>query len=417
MAGQGVDQDPVLSGLDVFEVGGAVRDRLMGVDAPDRDYVVVGATPEDMVKRGFRPVGRDFPVFLHPKTHEEYALARTERKSGRGYRGFVFHAGLDVSLVDDLARRDLTVNAMALDSSGLLIDPYQGRIDLERRILRHVSPAFREDPVRILRLARFATRFEDFRIADETLALCRQMVTEGEVAYLVPERVWQEMAKALMYPRPSRFFDVLRQVGALAVILPEVDALFGVPQSARYHPEIDSGRHSLMVLDRAAELDASLAVRFSALVHDLGKALTPREAWPAHHGHEKAGLEPIAALCDRLAVPNRCRELALRVCANHLLAHRALELKPGKVLSLLERLDGLRRPEQVDAFLLACQADWQGRGNQASAAYPQADYLRQALNSVRSVQASAFLEQGLEGPKVGEAMRQARLQAIAGLAH
>ncbi|MGY6631278.1 MAG: multifunctional CCA addition/repair protein [Wenzhouxiangella sp.] len=403
--------------MDVFEVGGAVRDRLMGVDAPDRDYVVVGATPEDMVKRGFRPVGRDFPVFLHPKTHEEYALARTERKSGRGYRGFVFHAGRDVSLVDDLARRDLTVNAMALDSSGLLIDPYQGRIDLERRILRHVSPAFREDPVRILRLARFATRFEDFRIADETLALCRQMVTEGEVAYLVPERVWQEMAKALMYPRPSRFFDVLRQVGALAVILPEVDALFGVPQSARYHPEIDSGRHSLMVLDRAAELDASLAVRFSALVHDLGKALTPREAWPAHHGHEKAGLEPIAALCDRLAVPNRCRELALRVCANHLLAHRALELKPGKVLSLLERLDGLRRPEQVDAFLLACQADWQGRGNQASAAYPQADYLRQALASVRSVQASAFLEQGLEGPKIGEAMRQARLQAIAGLAH
>ena len=416
MAQTELEPNSLLNGLEVFEVGGAVRDRLMGVDAPDRDFVVVGATPESMVKRGFRPVGRDFPVFLHPETHEEYALARTERKSGHGYRGFVFHAGRDVSLVDDLARRDLTVNAMALDADGLLIDPYNGRLDLERGILRHVSPAFREDPVRVLRLARFATRFGHFRIADETQALCREMVEDGEVDYLVPERVWQEMAKALMYPRPSRFFDVLREVGALAVILPELDALFGVPQPARYHPEIDSGRHSLMVLDRAAALGGSPAVRFSALVHDLGKALTPREAWPAHHGHEKTGLEPIAALCDRLAVPNRCRELALRVCAGHLLAHRALELRPSKVLGLLESLDGLRRPELVDDFLLSCQADWQGREGRATAPYPQADYLLRALALARAVEARQFLEQGLTGQAIGEAMRQARLKAIASIA-
>ncbi len=408
--------DRHLDGLQVFEVGGAVRDRLMGVDAPDRDYVVVGATPENMVERGFRPVGRDFPVFLHPRTHEEYALARTERKSGRGYRGFVFHAGSDVSLADDLARRDLTVNAMALDASGLLIDPYNGRLDLERGILRHVSPAFREDPVRILRLARFATRFGQFRIADETLALCREMVADGEVDYLVPERVWQEMAKALMYSRPSRFFDVLREVGALKVILPELDVLFGVPQSAQYHPEVDSGLHSLMVLDRSAELDGSLAVRFSALVHDLGKALTPVEEWPAHHGHEQRGLEPIEALCDRLAVPNRCRDLALRVCAGHLLAHRALELRPGKVMGLLDSLDGLRRPELVEEFLVTCQADWQGRTGRSDAAYPQADYLRRALEAVQAVQSRPFVDRGLKGPAVGQAMNEARLQAIAAVA-
>lgn len=416
MVDHGPDQDPVLSGLEVFEVGGAVRDRLMGVEAPDRDFVVVGATPEAMVKRGFRPVGRDFPVFLHPQTHQEYALARTERKSGRGYRGFVFHAGSDVSLSDDLARRDLTVNAMALDADGLLIDPYNGRLDLERGILRHVSPAFREDPVRILRLARFATRFSHFRIADETLALCRDIVADGEVDYLVAERVWQEMAKALMYSRPSRFFDVLREVGALEVILPELDALFGVPQSSLYHSEIDTGRRSLMVLDRAAELGGSLSVRFSALVRDLGKALTPPEHWPAHQGHEKTGLAPIAALCDRLAVPNRCRELALRVCAGHLLAHRVFELRPAEVLDLLESLDALRRPERVEAFLLACQADWQGGVNQADAAYPQADYLGRVLASVLTVEARQFVEQGLTGRAVGEAMRQARLSAIAAIA-
>lgn len=409
------DQDRLTRGLDCYQVGGAVRDRLLGLEPPDEDYVVVGTTAEDMVERGFRPVGRDFPVFLHPDTGAEYALARSERKSGRGYRGFVFHAGPEVTLEQDLARRDLTVNAMALSADGRLIDPFQGRLDLEARCLRHVSDAFIEDPVRVLRLARFATRFADFRIADKTLALCQHMVAEGELEHLVPERVWQETRRALMHPGPSQFFDVLRETGALAVVFPELDALFGVPQTARYHPEIDTGRHTLMVLDQAARLDASLAVRFACLVHDLGKALTPRQEWPAHRGHEKRGLKPIRELCQRLAVPNECRDLALLVGEFHLHAHRALELKPKTVLKLFQRLDGFRRPERIDDFLLACQADLRGRQGRENDAYPQADYLREAYAAAADVGAAEFVKQGLEGQAIARAMdreRESRIELV-----
>ncbi|MEN1728410.1 MAG: multifunctional CCA addition/repair protein, partial [Pseudomonadota bacterium] len=295
--------------MEVYQVGGSVRDQLLGLESPDRDFVVVGSSPDAMLERGFKPVGRDFPVFLHPYSKDEYALARTERKSGHGYRGFHFHAGPEVTLEEDLMRRDLTVNAMALDADGQLIDPFDGRLDLVNRRLRHVSDAFVEDPLRVLRLARFATRFSEFHIAPATLACCRTMVESGELDHLVPERIWQETRRALMHDAPSRFFDILREVGALAVVFPEIDALFGVPQTAQYHPEIDSGRHTLMVLDRSAELDASLAVRYASLVHDLGKALTPEDEWPAHRGHELRGLEPIEAMSRRLAVPNDCREL------------------------------------------------------------------------------------------------------------
>jgi tRNA nucleotidyltransferase (CCA-adding enzyme) len=399
-------------GLNCYEVGGAVRDRLLGVEAPDRDFVVVGSSPEEMVDRGFRPVGRDFPVFIHPDSGEEYALARSERKSGRGYHGFVFYTGQDVSLAQDLARRDLTVNAMAVDADGLLIDPYNGRLDLQRGILRHITDAFREDPVRVLRLARFAARFPDFRIADETLALCRQMVADGEVSHLVPERVWQEMSKALMTATPSRFFEVLREVHALKVILPEVDGLFGVPQPAKYHPEIDTGRHTLMVLDQAARVDAELPVRFACLVHDLGKGLTPAEHWPSHRGHEKSGLAPIAEVCRRLAVPNDCRELALLVGEFHLHAHRALTLKPATVLKLFQRLDLFRRCERLESFLLACQCDQRGRLGLEDDPYPQADYLRQAAQAAQAVTAEEFVAQGLTGKNIAKAMDKERIHCI-----
>ncbi len=407
--------DPRVRGLDCYLVGGAVRDRLLGLAAPDRDFVVVGATVEAMLERGFRAVGRDFPVFIHPDTGEEYALARTERKTAPGYHGFSFHAGPEVSLEDDLLRRDLTVNAIAMAADGRLIDPHGGQADLAQRCLRHVSAAFREDPVRILRLARFAARFESFAVADETLGLCRDMVAAGEVAHLVPERVWQEMARALMLPRPSRFFELLRDVGALAVILPEVEALFGVPQPPRYHPEIDTGLHTLLVLDQAARLDAPLAVRFSALVHDLGKALTPTSEWPAHRGHERRGLAPIRAVCDRFGVPTACRELALLVGEFHLHAHRAFELRPDTVLGLLDRLDVWRRPERLDLFLLACQADVRGRHGREDDPYPQADYLRRAQREAATVDIGALLARGLAGAELGRALRGERLARIAEL--
>jgi len=407
--------DPA-NGLAVFRVGGTVRDELMGRASEDADYVVVDASPEEMQSRGFRPVGRDFPVFLHPDSSEEYALARTERKSGHGYHGFVFHTGPDVTLDDDLARRDLTINAMARSPGGELIDPFGGQQDLEQRILRHVSPAFREDPVRVLRLARFAARFPDFQVADETLALCQEMVADGEVDHLVPERVWQEMSRALMETRPSRFFEVLREAGALAVILPELDRLFGVPQVATYHPEIDTGVHTLMVIEQAAALDAPLASRFACLVHDLGKGLTPREQWPRHIGHEKTGIAPIRAVCERLRVPSECRDLALLVGEFHLHAHRALELKPGTVVKLLERLDVFRRPERLDPFLIACEADWRGRRGLEHRPYPQRDFLGRALALAAAVDARPFVEQGLKGPAIAGAMREARVRAVAGLA-
>lgn len=399
----------------VYRVGGVVRDKLLGRASQDADYVVVGATPDDMIEQGFRPVGRDFPVFLHPDSGEEYALARTERKAGRGYHGFEFHTGPEVTLEDDLARRDLTVNAMAMDGEGELIDPWGGRRDLEARLLRHVSPAFREDPVRILRLARFAARLPEFSIADETFGLCREMVAAGEVEHLVAERVWQEMSRALMETQPARFFGILREVGALAVILPEVDALFGVEQDERHHPEIDAGVHTLLVIDQAAVLDAPLAPRYAALTHDLGKALTPKEEWPRHVGHEKRGLASIRGVSERLRVPAECRDLALLVGELHLKAHRALELRPGSVVQLLERIDAFRRPERLEPFLLACEADWRGRAGMSDRAYPQGERLRRAYGIAEGVSAREFVDQGLEGEAIAAAIHAERARRVAEL--
>ncbi len=405
-----------LAGLNVYRVGGAVRDRLLGRPARDADYVVVGASPERMIERGFRPIGSDFPVFLHPDTNEEYALARTERKTAPGYHGFVFHAGPDVTLEADLARRDLTINAMAEDADGRIIDPFGGRRDLQQGILRHVSPAFREDPVRVLRLARFAARFPDFSPAAETLDLCRAMVDDGELDHLVPERVWQELAAALMEERPSPCFMLLRDTGALAVILPELDRLFGVPQVASHHPEIDSGRHVMLVIDQAARLGGSLVTRFAALLHDLGKGLTPKDELPRHIGHEKRGLAPIREVCDRLRVSTACRDMALLVGEFHLIAHRALEIRPRTALSLLERIDAIRRPERLEPFLLACEADMRGRAGRENEPYPQADYLRRAHAAAVAVDAKVFVERGLEGADIAAALRAERIRALTALA-
>jgi len=406
-------RDERLAGLQVYRVGGAIRDELLGLAPSEQDFVVVGATPEQMGARGFRPVGRDFPVFLHPDTHEEFALARTERKSGPGYRGFEFHTGPEVSLADDLARRDLTVNAIAEDRNGVLVDPFDGREDLAARTLRHVSAAFVEDPVRLVRLARFATRFPEFIIAPDTLSLCRQLVSSGEVDHLVPERLWQEMSRALMHEQPSRFFRVLRETGALARILPELDALWGVPQVPEFHPEIDTGEHVMLVLDEAARMHAGLDVRFACLVHDLGKALTPAERLPKHHGHEKAGLAPVREVCRRLKVPNEARDLSVLVCEFHLVCHRAAELKPGTIMRLFKRTDALRRPARFERFLLACEADKRGRKGRADRPYPEADLLRLALAAAADTSAAPLREQGLTGKDLGDALEQARIRAIA----
>ncbi len=395
----------------VYAVGGAVRDRLLGLPVKDRDYVVVGAAPEEMTALGFRPVGRDFPVFLHPLTQEEYALARTERKIARGYKGFKVHAAPEVTLEDDLRRRDLTINAMAEDAAGRVIDPYGGQADLHDRILRHVSPAFAEDPVRILRVARFAARLPDFRVADETLALMRQMVGAGEVDALVPERVWQELARGLMEARPSRMLQVLRDCGALARLLPEVDRLFGVPQDPASHPEIDTGDHLLRVLDWAAGQGYTLAVRYAVLVHDLGKGLTPRERWPDHSGHEQAGVDAVKAVSNRLRVPVECRELAMTVTRWHGLAHQAERLDASGLLDLLERCDAFRRPERLHAFLQACEADFHGRPGWEARPFPQAVRLRRALAAARRVDAGA-LARRLPAPAIPAALRAARIEAI-----
>jgi len=412
MSTPGVPQRALRSYL----VGGAVRDRLLGRAGGDRDYVVVGARPEDLLALGYRPVGRDFPVFLHPETGAEYALARTERKTAPGYRGFEFHADPAVTLEQDLARRDLTINAMAEDADGHLIDPYGGARDLEARLLRHVSPAFVEDPVRLLRLARFAARFAPlgFRVAGETQALMQAMVAAGEVDHLVPERVWTEMARALAEPQPSAFLRTLRASGALAVLLPEVDALYGVPQRAEFHPEIDTGLHIELVLDQAARLapgDAEVA--FAALTHDLGKALTPADALPRHIGHEHAGLAPLAALCARLKVPNAHTELARLACREHLRVHQALQLRPATVLELLEQSDALRRPERFAQLLTVCAADQRGRDGHAEDACPQAAWLQRARVAAAAVTAAQVMREGLSGPALGEALRQARVRAIA----
>src|SRR5580698_4761068 len=382
-----------------YLVGGAVRDKWLGRTVVDHDYVVVGAHPDELLALGYKPVGKDFPVFLHPTSGEEYALARTERKIGHGYHGFAFHADPSVTLEQDLARRDLTINAIAEDEHGVLVDPYGGMGDLEQRVLRHVSPAFVEDPVRLLRVARFAARFEPlgFTVADETMALLQQMVRDGEIDHLVPERVWAETRKALGEAQPSAFLRLLRDTGALAVLFPEIDALYGVPQRAEFHPEIDTGVHVEMVLDMAARIaPGNDVVGFCALTHDLGKALTPTDELPRHVGHEHRGVAPLRVLAARLKVPTKYAELAELVCREHLNAHRALELKPSTVLKLLIALDALRRPERLTTFLAACMADKRGRLGHEQDDYPQATWLRQARDAAASVTSGPFVAAGLQ---------------------
>jgi tRNA nucleotidyltransferase (CCA-adding enzyme) len=395
----------------IYLVGGAVRDKLLGRPVEERDWVVVGATYEIMEARGFRQVGKDFPVFLHPETHEEYALARTERKAGRGYTGFTVHASPDVTLEQDLERRDLTINAMAQAEDGAIIDPFRGREDLARGVLRHVSYAFVEDPLRLLRVARFAARF-GFHVAPETNELMGEMVRCGEIDYLVPERVWKELERALGEPRPSRFFQVLRACGALARLFPEIDRLFGVPQPRQHHPEIDVGVHTLLVLEQAGRLTDDRAARFSALTHDLGKGLTPPEEWPRHLGHEERGIGLVRELCGRLRAPNQYRALAELVARYHGDCHRATELRPATLLNILTALDALRRPGRLAAFLAACQADSQGRPGYEEGPYPQADIFRRALKAVRSVSARPLQEGGLTGAALGEALHRQHVEVI-----
>ncbi|WP_026330334.1 multifunctional CCA addition/repair protein [Caldimonas manganoxidans] len=403
--------------MKVYMVGGAVRDRLLGLPVSDRDWVVVGATPEAMIASGFTPVGRDFPVFLHPQTHEEYALARTERKTGHGYHGFVFHAAPDVTLEQDLQRRDLTINAIAEDEDGRLIDPFGGVRDLQDQVLRHVSPAFAEDPVRILRVARFAARFTEFSVAAETLMLMRQMVEHGEVDHLVPERVWQELSRGLMEKKPSRMFEVLRECGALARLLPEVDRLWGVPQRAEYHPEVDTGMHLMLVLDMAARLKASLPVRFACLTHDLGKGTTPPQLWPRHIGHEQRSVGLLRQLCVRLRVPSDCREIAEVVAREHGNIHRAGEWTAAALVRLLERCDAFRKPERFEEILLACECDARGRLGLGEQDYPQGQRLRRALRAAQGVDAGEIARQaqarGLSGPRIATLIHEARVAAVA----
>jgi len=396
----------------IYRVGGAVRDKLLGLPVQDIDWVVVGATADAMLAAGYMPVGKDFPVFLHPHTREEYALARTERKSGHGYTGFVVHAAPEVTLEEDLLRRDLTINAIAEDETGALTDPFNGRADLAAGILRHVSPAFSEDPVRILRLARFAARF-GFAVAPETMQLMRNMVASGEVDHLVPERVWQEISRGLMEKTPSRMFKVLRDCGALARIAPEIDVLFGVPERLDYHPEGDAGAHTLLVLDSAARLELPLPARFAALCHDLGKALTPQEHWPRHHGHESRGREPVDELCERWKVPVDCRDLAHLACREHVLIHRSRELRPETVLDLLQRVDGLRRPERLTLLIGVCHADAQGRLDHETARYPQGAYLQQLLAAAAAVDAGAIAQTCQDKSKIADAVKAARIEAVA----
>ena len=400
--------------MKIYLVGGAVRDKLLQRPIHERDWVVVGATEAEMLARGFRPVGKDFPVFLHPDSREEYALARTERKSGHGYGGFTVYASPDVTLEEDLQRRDLTVNAMAETPDGEIIDPYNGQADIRARKLRHVAPAFAEDPLRILRVARFAARYAPlgFSVADETMTLMQAMVDAGEVEHLVPERVWKEVSRALTEPRADIFIQVLRDCGALSVLLPEVDRLFGVPQPALHHPEIDTGDHILRALRQAP---ADLPVRFAVLVHDLGKGITPDHVLPSHRGHEAAGLPLVKAVCQRLRVPNPITVLALGVCEYHLHCHKAFELRPQTILKLLRALDALRRPERFEQFLESCEADARGRLGLEDREYPQAGYLRAAREAAAGVDPQALMAQGFEGAQLGKALDRARLEALANL--
>lgn len=404
--------------MKTYIVGGAVRDELLGVAVKDRDYVVVGATPEAMIAQGYTPVGKDFPVFLHPKTHAEYALARTERKTEPGYKGFVFHTDASVTLEEDLIRRDLTINAMAQDEDGSIVDPFGGQCDLKQRIFRHVSPAFAEDPVRILRIARFAARFPEFTVAPETNELMQGMVVAGEVDALVPERVWQELARGLMEVCPSRMFAVLRDCGALQRILPELDALWGVPQPALYHPEIDTGAHIMLVIDYAASIHADLPTRCAALLHDLGKGVTPPEMWPRHHGHEMHSVKLVDAVCKRLKIPNECRDLALMTAREHGNVGRAMELRAKTIVNLLERCDAFRKPQRFLDMLVASECDHRGRTGFTEKPFPQRAYLQVALAAALTVNGGEIAELTRQrypdqAQRIPEAIHEARVRAVA----
>jgi tRNA nucleotidyltransferase (CCA-adding enzyme) len=400
--------------MKIYLIGGAVRDALLGLPVKERDWVVVGATPDELLARGYKSVGKDFPVFLHPETHEEYALARTERKTAPGYHGFQLHASPKVSLVEDLARRDLTINAIAQDEKGHLIDPYRGLQDLKSRKLRHVSAAFVEDPVRILRVARLAARFVrlGFRVAPETMALMKTMVRDGEVDALVSERVWSETVKALGEPNPEQFIKVLRECGALSRLFPEIDRLFGVPQTACHHPEIDTGVHILMCLEQAVRLQADTIVRFAVLVHDLGKGTTPQEEWPRHIGHEVRGVSLVQEFCERLRIPKAYRELSIVVAQYHTHCHQAMQLRPSTLLKTLHGIDAFRRPERFEQFLLACEVDARGRKGLEDRDYPQAERMRIACQAARAFPVQLLIQQGIKGAALKLAIREARLRAI-----
>ena len=399
--------------MQVYLVGGAVRDHLLGHPYHEKDYVVVGATPEQLLAQGFQPVGKDFPVFLHPETKDEYALARTERKSGHGYHGFEFHTDPSVTLEQDLVRRDLTINAMAMDKDGNVYDPYGGQQDLCNKVLRHVSNAFVEDPLRVLRIARFAARYHalGFVVAPETLLLMQELAESGELDALTPERVWKETSRALMEAHADVYFETLRACGALKVLFPELDALFGIPQRPEYHPEIDCGVHTMMSLQQACRANYSLDVRFAVLLHDLGKALTPADELPRHIMHEERGIRPVTEVCDRLRVPTNTKQLALAVCKEHLKCHQALSLKPGTLWRLLQRLDVLRRPERVEAFVQACECDSRGRLGLEDRDYPQASYILEAIQVVSSIKAQD-LPADVQGPDIGEMLIERRIKAI-----
>ncbi len=404
--------------IKTYLVGGAVRDALLGLRAVERDWVVVGSTPDKMIEQGYKQVGASFPVFLHPDNGEEYALARTEKKAGHGYHGFNvdFHPG--VTLEEDLLRRDLTINAIAQDEDGSLIDPFGGQKDIEQKVLRHVSDAFVEDPLRVLRVARFAARFAafDFRVHASTLKLMREITASGELEHLAAERVWREIERAMCADKPSRFVSVLRDCGALKVLLPEVDALFGVPQPEKYHPEIDTGVHLLMALDQAAELsNGDSSIVFAVLLHDLGKGVTPPQQWPSHRGHEAAGIPLVDTFCKRLRVPNSMHDLARKVCARHLDCHRIVEARPATVLRLLENLDVFRQPKVLPGFTMACEADYRGRKGLQDRDYPQGQYLQRAYLAAAAIRARDLDLEGVSGPQVGEKLRQARIKKIANL--
>jgi tRNA nucleotidyltransferase (CCA-adding enzyme) len=400
--------------MQIYLVGGAVRDSLINYPSSENDWVVVGATPEQMTGLGYRPVGQDFPVFIHPQTGEEYALARTERKSGHGYKGFEFYTSTEVSLEEDLIRRDLTINAMAQDEEGQIIDPFGGQKDLENKLLRHVSDAFTEDPLRVLRVARFAARYAHlgFTIAPETMDLMKSIVAKGEMEFLVAERVWKETSRALSEQSPQVFIEVLRECNALEVLLPEVDALFGVPQRADFHPEIDTGIHTLMALEAATKLTDSEAIRFAVLVHDVGKAITPTDVLPSHSGHEKRGLPLVKAICDRLAVPNKHRQLAMVVTEFHLHSHKAFELKPSTVLKLFQSIGAIRSPDKLIDFLTCCEADIRGRAGFEDAAYPSKDYLLAAHDAVSTADISDLVAQGVTGAEIGKQLNQRQIQQL-----